>query len=87
MGQEIRGGEELLLQSGVLHRRSRKSDVSEVLQIVVSRELREALVLLAHEGTMAGHLGVHKTLARLRGNFWWPGMAGDITELLKSCHT
>ena len=26
-------------------------------------------------------------LARLRGNFWWPGMAEDITELLKSCHT
>ena len=44
-------------------------------------------VLLAHEGLMAGHLGVHKTRARLRGNFWWPGMAGDIMEWVKDCHT
>ena len=51
------------------------------------QDLRKALVMLAHEGPMAGHLGVHKTLALLRGNFWWPGIAGDITELLKSCHT
>ena len=57
--------EEFLLQKGVLHRRSRESDGSEVLQVVVPRDLREALVLLAHEGPMAGHLGVHKTLARL----------------------
>ena len=71
----------------MLHRRSRESDGSEVLQVLVPQDLREALVLLVHEGPMAGHLGVHKTLARLRGNFWWPGMAGDITELLKCCHT
>ena len=58
-----------------------------MLQVVVPRELREALVLLAHEGSMAGHLGVHKTLARLRANFWWPGMAEEVAELMKSCHT
>ena len=55
---------------GVLHRRSRESDGSEVLQVVVPQDLREALVLLAHKGPMAGHLGVHKILARLRGNYW-----------------
>ena len=58
VGKEIRGVEEFLLQRGMLHRRSRESDGSEVLQVVVPRELREALVLLAHGGPMAGHLGV-----------------------------
>ena len=87
VGKEIRGVEEFLFQEGVLHRRSRESDGSEVLQVVVPQDLREALVLLAHDGPMARHLGVHKTLARLRGIFWWPGMARVITELLKSCHT
>ena len=85
--REIGGGEEFLLQRGVLHHRSKESDGSEVLKVVVPRELREALVLLAYEGPMAGHLVVHKTLARLRGNFWWPGMAREVAELLKSCHT
>ena len=69
VGKEIRGEEEFLMQRGVLHRRSRESDGSEVLQVVVPQDLREALVLLAHEEPMAGHLGVHNTLARLRGNF------------------
>ena len=87
VGKEIRGMEEFLLQKGVLYRRSRESNGSEVLQVVMPQDLREVLVLLAHEGPMAGYLGVNKTLARLRGNFWWPGMAGDIKELVKSCHT
>ena len=56
--RDIGEGEEFLLQREVLHRRSRESDGSEVLQVIVPRELREALVLLAHKGPMAGHLGV-----------------------------
>ena len=44
-------------------------------------------MLLAHVGPRAGHLVVGQTLARLWGNFWWPGMAGDIMDLVKGCHT
>ncbi|ORD93075.1 hypothetical protein ECANGB1_1376, partial [Enterospora canceri] len=79
VGKEIRGMEEFRRQKG-------ESDGSEVLQVVVPRELREALVLLAHVGPRAGHLVVGQTLARLWGNFWWPGMAGDVMELVKGCH-
>ncbi|ORD93095.1 hypothetical protein ECANGB1_1293, partial [Enterospora canceri] len=87
VGKEIRGMEEFRRQKGVLPRRSGESDNNEVLQVVVPRELREALVLLAHVGPRAGHLVVGQTLARLWGNFWWPGMARDIMELVKGCHT
>ena len=54
---------------------------------MVPRELREALVLLAHAGPMAGHLGNRKTVARLCRNFWWPSMSGEVATVPKGCHT
>lgn len=33
----------------------------------------------------APHLGIEKTLARARSQFFWPGMTADLTELVKSC--
>ncbi len=85
--EEVDGCEEFVLHQGVLCRRWRESDGGEFLQVVVPRPLREALVLLAHAGPMAGHLGVRKTVARLRRNFWWPSMAGEVSTVLKGCHT
>ena len=37
--------------------------------------LREITLQECHDAPFAGHLGVHKTLARLRSRFWWVGMA------------
>lgn len=33
----------------------------------------------------APHLGMEKTLARARAQFFWPGMSNDISELVKEC--
>lgn len=33
----------------------------------------------------AAHLGIEKTLARARAQFFWPGMSIDIAELIKGC--
>ena len=85
--EELEGKEEFVLHQGVLCRRWQESDGGELLQVVVPHKLREALVLLAHEGPMAGHLGIRKTVARLRRNFWWPSMSGEVATILKCCHT
>lgn len=67
--EEVERREEFVLQQGVLCRRWRESDGGELLQVVVPRNLRELLVLLAHEGPMAGYLDIQKTVVRLRNNF------------------
>ena len=85
--EEVGGAEAFVLEKGVLHRRWRESDGGVLQQLVVPSEVREALVWLAHEGPLAGHLGVRKTVARLRRNFWWPGMAAQVAEIIKCCHT
>ncbi len=85
--EKVGGQEEFVLKDGVLYRRWVEEDIGELTQVVVPSKFREPLVLLAHEGPMAGHLGIRKTVARLRRNFWWPGMAACVATVLRCCHT
>ena len=65
-----------MLVGGVLHWRwtggvtEEDGGVGDVVQVVVPSEYREALMQLAHEGPLAGHLRVRKIVQRLRHNFW-----------------
>ena len=40
---------------------------------------------LAHDGVLAGHQGVRKTMAKVLLDFFWPGVQGDITRYCQSC--
>nr|XP_032829389.1 uncharacterized protein LOC116953358 [Petromyzon marinus] len=51
--------------------------------IVVHKELMGKLIVAMHECLM--HLGVCKTLATLRLDLFWPGMSGDVYNVLKGC--
>ena len=38
-----------------------------------------------HECPSSGHLGINKTLARVRQRFYWPGIKNDICSWVSSC--
>ena len=38
-----------------------------------------------HEGVMGGHLGVEKTLDRLKERFYWPGHYMDVSNWCRNC--
>ena len=40
---------------------------------------------MAHDMPMAGHVGVERTLQRIRKRFWWPGVAKDVKNYVQSC--
>ena len=58
---------------------------SSVLQQVIPEVLRKEVLKNLHEGTMGGHLGIEKTLARLRERFYWPGYHSDTQEWCRNC--
>lgn len=58
-----------------------------VNQVVVPQGHRENILKLAHDSSLAGHLGVQKTLNCVWRNFWWPGVCKDTTRYCKTCHT
>ena len=40
---------------------------------------------LAHSHTVAGHMGVEKTLLTLKGYFYWPGMQKWVQAIVNDC--
>ncbi|XP_029918509.1 zinc finger protein 202-like [Myripristis murdjan] len=61
--------EEYFLQNGILYRQH-----GPVAQLVVPQAARDAVLTLGHAVPWAGHLGKHKTTARIKRYFHWPGL-------------
>ena len=53
--------------------------------LVVPKTMRFELLRAAHSSRFAGHSGADKTLLRLRQNYWWPGMANEVSDFVKTC--
>ncbi|XP_035983424.1 uncharacterized protein LOC105922137 [Fundulus heteroclitus] len=73
-------GEEYILQNNILYRQQ-----GSELQLVVPLPVRNAILTLGHSIPWAGHLGKHKTLARIQCQFYWPGLSKDVAQFCKSC--
>ncbi|KFD69416.1 hypothetical protein M514_18288 [Trichuris suis] len=61
------------LNEGVLYKRNDKNGRSCLL--AVSKRLQYGLCVAAHAAVTSGHLGVSKTLSRLKRRYWWPRMS------------
>ena len=56
-------------------------------QLVVPEWFKEEILHTAHDNATAGHLGIERTLPRLKCKFYWPGMADDVTIFCRKCET
>jgi hypothetical protein len=56
-----------------------------VTQIVVPKVLRRKILELAHDIPASGHLGMAKTLDRIRNHFYWPGINRDVKTYVRTC--
>lgn len=80
--------EQLTVHNGILCRRFDSPDgSSSTLQIIVPAVLRDEVLSDLHEGTIGGHLGIDKTLARLKERFYWPGHFNDVRDWCMNCGT
>ena len=78
--------DQLVVHNGVLCRRFADADgVGDTLQVLVPHSLREEVLTYMHDSSLAGHLGVDKTLARLRERFYWPGYHDDVKDWCNRC--
>ncbi|CAI5682831.1 unnamed protein product [Oreochromis niloticus] len=55
------------------------------LKLFAPTTLRGYLLKYYHDHPTAGHLGIAKTLARLRLRFFWPHMNSDVKKYVVSC--
>ncbi|KAL5489210.1 hypothetical protein EMCRGX_G018277 [Ephydatia muelleri] len=54
-------------------------------QLVLPTQCRKAVLQLAHEVPIAGHLGKHKTAKKILRRFYWPTLYKDVEDFCRSC--
>ena len=71
---------------GVLFRRWETDDGRIVRrQILLPEKIRKEAVMEMHGNPLGGHLGVRKTLAKVKAMFYWCGMTADIRSFIRTC--
>lgn len=55
-------------------------------QTVIPQQCKKQLLKMAQGIPLAGHLGVRKTVQRLRSHFYWPCMTADVAQYIRACH-
>ena len=50
-------------------------------------ELKRLLIHEVHDTPTGGHMGLRKTLIRLSGLCYWPGMKAMIADYVRGCNT
>lgn len=83
--QRSRNVFEFQIHDGLLYRRCQFSSGREVLQLMVPKAFRKAILILGHDSAMAGHQGVKNTLTRITEEFFWPGIQSEVIRYVKSC--
>ena len=76
----------LELCEGVLYRRWEEVESSTTTkQLVVPRTLVPDVLNALHNGVGGGHLGIRKTLNKIRQRFYWPGLREDVERWCQQC--
>lgn len=55
------------------------------LRLAIPQAYRTALIEVFHDSPYGGHLGVNRTYRKLALNYWWPQLAADVAEHVRSC--
>ena len=53
--------------------------------VVVLNSLKTAVLRDVHEGVLGGHLGVDKSLGKLKERFYWPSHYNDVKRWCATC--
>ena len=77
----------LELRDDILYRKWEDDSGKHVSwQLVVPTVYRPDVLRELHDAVTAGHLGVNKTLSRVRERFYWPGVGLSVKDWCRKCH-
>lgn len=76
----------LTVQNDLLYRKFEEDDGKTIhLQAIVPISQRRTVLEFCHDVNTAAHLGVSKTLAPVRKNFYWPRLQADVRLYIAGC--
>ena len=78
--------ERLDIQNGLLVRRWNVLGTDNVLwQAIVPLNLRRQVLQYSHDIKASSHLGLRKTLSKIRQGYYWPGLQNDVRVYIGGC--
>ena len=78
--------DQLVIKDGLLWRLfENNSGSNSIYQLVVLGVLKSEVLCDIHEGILGGHLGVDKSLGKLKERFYWPGHFNDVKHWCSTC--
>ncbi|UYV63925.1 hypothetical protein LAZ67_2006034, partial [Cordylochernes scorpioides] len=72
-------------ENGCLYKRNPRPEGRAWL-LVVPRVRRRDILKEYHNHMICGHLGVTRTMHRLKDKYFWPSMLKDVVEYVRTCH-
>ena len=79
----IRIKKQLVLNQGILYRRTTQVNRRTRFQLVLPPSFRNKAIEGCHD--QVGHLGQDRVLELLRDRFYWPGMNTDVASYINNC--
>jgi len=76
----------LEMVNSLLYRHWEEANTGDIRrQLIVPQALVPDVISALHNQPGGGHLGVHKTLAKVRDRFYWPGLQKDVEYWWRCC--
>eukprot|EP00117_Sycon_ciliatum_P025918 scpid18163/ scgid5290/ Retrovirus-related Pol polyprotein from transposon 412; Protease; Reverse transcriptase; Endonuclease len=75
----------LKLINNVLYRMYYPDNKEPIMQLVVPDSLKPAILKAVHADVSGGHLGIERTLDKLRKRCYWPFMTASVSDFCNSC--
>ena len=77
---------QLEIHNGMFYRRWTDANKSTLQAIIPLKERRNVLQF-SHDHKTSGHLGVTKTLSKIRQAYYWSGLQRDVRQYIAGCET
>ena len=78
----------LEVREGILYRNWIKEGTNEInWQLVLPKHWIQEVMALSHSSLSAGHMGVNRTLARVRAKFYWAKYHDNVRRFVGTCLT
>lgn len=75
----------LILQNGVLYRKWPEDGHRDIIQLVVPISFQKEILHLLHNNIVSGHMGITRTIDRLKQRFYWVNFTDSVEQWCKAC--
>ena len=78
--------DQIHLRNSILYRRYEDEITKKTVnQLILPLSMRQTILTELYGSYTSGHLGEHKTLAKVRQRFFWHGQKNDVMNFCKKC--